>query len=65
MRSNSYVCSFLTAIRQEIAEIENKISDKNNNLLKNAPHTIAEITSDVWDKPYSRQRAAFPMVCSH
>lgn len=33
---------------------------KDNNLLKNAPHTIEEVIQEVWDKPYSREAAAYP-----
>lgn len=32
-----------------------------NNPLKNAPHTIKDILSETWDKPYSRAYAAFPL----
>jgi len=32
-----------------------------NNVLKNAPHTMAMITADEWDFPYSRKEAAFPL----
>jgi glycine dehydrogenase len=51
----------MIAIRQEIADIENGKADKDNNLIKNAPHTAQQVTADVWDKPYTRQQAAFPM----
>ena len=34
--------------------------DRQNNLLKNAPHTARQIASDKWDHPYSREQAAFP-----
>lgn len=34
---------------------------KENNPLKNAPHTLANVSSDKWDKPYSREVAAFPL----
>lgn len=47
-------------IREEIAEIERGIADKNNNLLKNAPHTAHIIASEEWNYPYSRERASFP-----
>ena len=33
---------------------------RQNNLLKNAPHTAQEVTADEWDRPYSREQAAFP-----
>ncbi len=51
----------MTRIRDEIREIEEGEADRRNNLLKNAPHTLAEVTADAWDHPYSRERAAFPM----
>jgi len=50
----------LTMIRQEIKDIETGKADRKNNVLKNSPHTLKVITSDTWDKPYSRQQAAFP-----
>src|ERR1700749_4390157 len=54
-------CDAMIAIRQEIAEIEQGKADKVNNPLKNAPHTAAVITADEWTKPYSRQKAGFPL----
>ncbi|MDR1975340.1 MAG: aminomethyl-transferring glycine dehydrogenase [Bacteroidales bacterium] len=45
------------AIKKEIEGI----SDKSNNVLKNAPHTVALVCGDKWDKPYSRREAAFPL----
>lgn len=51
----------LIEIRREIQEIEEGKYDKENNVLKNAPHTVAVVTSDAWDRPYSRQKAAFPL----
>lgn len=53
-------CDALIAIREEIREIEDGRADRDNNLLKNAPHTLADLVSDTWDRPYSRERAAFP-----
>jgi len=50
----------VAAIREEIAEIENGTADAHDNLLKNAPHTLAEVAADAWPHPYSRERAAFP-----
>ncbi|MCY7277784.1 MAG: hypothetical protein LH702_29610, partial [Phormidesmis sp. CAN_BIN44] len=47
-------------IREEIREIEDGNVDRDNNLLKNAPHTAADLTADEWSHPYSRQRAAYP-----
>ena len=54
-------CEAMISIRKEIEEIENGVADKQNNVLKNAPHTAKLITADTWDKPYSRQKAAYPL----
>jgi glycine dehydrogenase len=51
----------LIQIRQEIREIEDGNADRQNNVLKNAPHTAAVVTADEWKKPYSRQKAAYPL----
>jgi glycine dehydrogenase len=53
-------CDALIGIHAEIAAIESGQSDKTNNLLKNAPHTADVIASDNWNRPYSREQAAFP-----
>jgi len=54
-------CDALIEIRNEIAEIENGVFDQKNNVLKNAPHTAEVVLNDNWDKPYSRQKAAYPL----
>ena len=54
-------CDALIEIRQEIREIENEVADAQNNVLKNAPHTMAVATADSWDFPYSREKAVFPL----
>ncbi|HYG20284.1 MAG TPA: glycine dehydrogenase (aminomethyl-transferring), partial [Ohtaekwangia sp.] len=54
-------CEALIEIRNEIRDVEEGRADKLNNVLKNAPHTAAVITADAWDKPYSRQQAAYPL----
>ena len=51
----------LIEIRKEIKEVEEGKADKENNVLKHAPHTASVITSDTWTRPYSRQKAAFPL----
>ncbi len=53
-------CEALTKIHAEITAIESGQSDKQNNLLKNAPHTADAVTSDHWTHPYSREQAAYP-----
>jgi len=50
----------LIAIRAEIREIETGEADRENNVLKNAPHPLADLLADTWDRPYSRERAGFP-----
>jgi glycine dehydrogenase len=49
-------------IREEIQNIENKKIDPKNNPIKNAPHTAEELLSDAWDRPYTRQEAAYPLA---
>ena len=53
-------CDAMISIRQEIEEIETGKADKNDNLLKNAPHTAESLMVDDWKHGYSRQRAAYP-----
>jgi glycine dehydrogenase len=53
-------CDALIAIRQEIREIERGEADREDNLVKRAPHTLAQLVADDWKRPYSRERAAFP-----
>ncbi|MBK7339286.1 MAG: aminomethyl-transferring glycine dehydrogenase [Saprospiraceae bacterium] len=53
-------CDALLLIREEIDEIARGEYPADNNVLSNAPHTVQLITADSWDKPYSRQKAAFP-----
>jgi len=53
-------CDAMIAIRNEIAEIELGQADREDNVLKHAPHTAECVTADSWDRPYSRQKAAFP-----
>ncbi len=48
----------MIAIHEEIREIEIGNMDKQNNALKNAPHTIVDPN---WDRPYSREQAVFPV----
>uniref|UniRef100_A0A3Q4I0G1 glycine dehydrogenase (aminomethyl-transferring) n=1 Tax=Neolamprologus brichardi TaxID=32507 RepID=A0A3Q4I0G1_NEOBR len=54
-------CDALLAIRQEIAEIEEGRMDSRINPLKMAPHSLACISTSSWDRPYSRECAAFPL----
>jgi len=51
----------LIEIRNEIREVEEGKADKENNVLKHSPHTAAVVTADEWNRPYSRQKAAYPL----
>ncbi len=54
-------CDAMISIYEEIKAIEDGKFDKANNPLKNAPHTQAVVCADIWDLPYSRKEAAFPL----
>ncbi|MCG2577797.1 aminomethyl-transferring glycine dehydrogenase [Dechloromonas sp. XY25] len=51
----------LISIREEIRQIENGVWTADNNPLKNAPHSQADVMDDEWKHPYSRQQAVFPL----
>lgn len=51
----------MVAIRQEIAAIETGKMDKENNALKNAPHTAQMLMKPEWNHPYSREEAVYPL----
>ena len=52
----------MIAIRGEIREIEEGKVDRANNVLKHAPHTQEVVCADHWDRPYSREKAAYPVA---
>ncbi len=54
-------CEAMLSIRQEIEEVEMGLADRDNNVLKNAPHTAERIAAAEWPHPYSREKAAFPV----
>jgi glycine dehydrogenase len=54
-------CEAMIAIRKEIQEIIDGKFDKTDNVIKNAPHTCKLVVADNWKKPYSRQKAAYPL----
>jgi len=54
-------CDAMIAIHKEIQEIEDGSASKDSNVIHNAPHTYKMVTSDEWNYPYSRQKAAFPV----
>lgn len=51
-------CDAMISIRKEI---ESASAEDKNNVLKNSPHTLAMLTADTWDFPYTREDAAFPL----
>lgn len=53
-------CNAMIAIREEIRDIENGAMPKDNNPLKHAPHPASVVLGDAWDRPYTREMAAFP-----
>jgi glycine dehydrogenase len=56
-------CDAMISIHAEMVAVETGAADAKNNLLKNAPHTADQIASDHWNRPYSREQAAFPVKC--
>lgn len=54
-------CDALLSIRQEIREIENGSQPREGNVLKMAPHTQQDLITSEWDRPYSREKAAYPL----
>ena len=53
-------CDVMIAIRKEIEGVEKGIMGKEDNPLKNSPHTVEDVVNDVWEHSYSRDQAAFP-----
>jgi glycine dehydrogenase len=53
-------CEAMISIHAEMTAIADGTADKQNNVLKNAPHTTTQIASEKWEHPYSRDEAAFP-----
>jgi len=51
----------MVAIRGEIAKVEQGLWPADNNPLKNAPHTLADVTASEWTRPYTREEAVFPL----
>ena len=57
-------CDAMIAIREEIHDVEIGAADPERNLLKGAPHTAQAVVADSWDRPYSREDAAYPTAFS-
>lgn len=51
----------MISIYNEIEEVRTGSADKKNNVLKNAPHTSHVVVSDSWERPYGREKAAYPL----
>jgi glycine dehydrogenase len=58
-------CDALIRIREEIRAIESGKDDRNDNVLKGSPHTIAAVSADHWPHGYAREQAAFPAPWLH
>ena len=54
-------CDAMLAIREEIRLVEDGRFDPINNPLKNAPHTLDDVTASNWNRPYSREQAVWPV----
>ena len=54
-------CDAMLGIRQEIRSVEDGHFDPINNPLKNAPHTLDDVTASEWNRPYSREQAVWPV----
>ena len=52
----------MIAIRGEIRAVEEGKVDRDDNVLRNAPHTAAMVTAENWEHDYTRERAAFPLA---
>jgi glycine dehydrogenase len=53
-------CDAMIAIHAEMKAVETGQADRQNNVLKNAPHPADMVCADRWERPYSREQAAFP-----
>ncbi len=54
-------CDAMISIRSEIEAVESRAMDSENNVLKNAPHTVFDLTDENWNRPYARALACFPV----
>ncbi|HEY4734292.1 MAG TPA: hypothetical protein VIH53_07060, partial [Gemmatimonadaceae bacterium] len=53
-------CEAMISIRTEIREVESGQADRQDNVLKNAPHPVSRVVASAWTHPYTREKAAFP-----
>ncbi|MFA7229431.1 MAG: glycine dehydrogenase (aminomethyl-transferring), partial [Melioribacteraceae bacterium] len=61
LRELDKFCDALVSIKKEIELIIDGTAGKDDNLLKNSPHTVEDVICDKWEHPYSRESAAFPI----
>jgi len=54
-------CEAMIAIRAEIQEIADGVADREVNVLTRSPHTARAVMAETWDRPYTREKAAFPL----
>jgi glycine dehydrogenase len=54
-------CEAMIAIRNEVRDIQEQRMPRDNNALKNAPHTVFDLVDDDWGRPYTRAQACFPL----
>jgi glycine dehydrogenase len=54
-------CEAMVAIRAEISAVEQGTQPRDNNVLTHAPHTAEVLLAEKWDRPYSREQAAYPL----
>ena len=54
-------CEAMISIREEIRAVARGEVDAHDNVLTNAPHTAAVLVSEAWNRPYTREQAAYPM----
>jgi glycine dehydrogenase len=54
-------CSAMISIRKEMDEIISGKADKNDNVIKNSPHTAKAVITDDWKHSYSREKAVYPL----
>jgi len=61
LRELDRFCDALIAIRKEIKAIESGEVPRTNNILTNAPHPMVDLLRGDWDRPYTREQAAYPL----
>ena len=61
LRDVDRFCDAMIKIREEIEEIISGKQPRDNNVIVNAPHTQQVLLSEKWDRPYTREQAAYPV----